>query len=106
MRLSSGLLLSALLMGCGPSSEDIATNLSSENLTTREDTAKIARNFGSEEVEAALIMSLEDPNSQVRYNALESLIELETIEAVPAADHRCSGSIQGCPIGAHSHRLH
>ena len=77
-------LFLALLTGCGPSSEDIAGNLASSNPVTREDTAKIARNFGSPEVEAALITALEDPAQKVRYNALESLIELETVEAVPA----------------------
>ena len=80
----SGFFLGALLTGCGPSSEDIAANLSSNNPVTREDTAKIARNFGSPEVEAALLEALSDPAQKVRYNALESLIELETVEAVPA----------------------
>jgi HEAT repeat protein len=80
----SGLLLGALLTGCGPSPGDIAANLSSNNPVTREDTAKIARNFGSPEVEAALLEALTDPSQKVRYNALESLIELETAEAVPA----------------------
>ncbi|MFT5683483.1 MAG: HEAT repeat protein [Myxococcota bacterium] len=74
----------ALLIACGPAPEDIAGNLSSANPVTREDTAKIARNFGSPEVEAALIESLQDPTQKVRYNALESLIEMETVAAVPA----------------------
>ena len=79
-----GVLFGALLAGCGPSYEDIAANLSSNNPVTREDTAKIARNFGSPEVEAALQEALRDPSQKVRYNALDSLIELETVEAVPA----------------------
>jgi HEAT repeat protein len=78
------LLLGALLIGCGPSPEDIANNLTSTNPATREDTAKIARNFGSPEVETALMAALGDPSPKVRYNALESLIDLETVEAVPA----------------------
>ena len=77
-------VLGSLLIGCGPSPADIANNLSSSNPVTREDTARIARNFGSPEIEAALIVALNDPSQKVRYNALESLIELETIEAVPA----------------------
>lgn len=74
----------SLLIACGPSPEDIAANLTSFNPVTREDTAKIARNFGSPEVEAGLIEALQDPAQKVRYNALESLIELETVAAVPA----------------------
>lgn len=77
------LLLIGALTACGPSPDDIAANLSSNNPVTREDTAKIARNFGSPEVEAALIAALKDESVKVRYNALESLIELETVEAVP-----------------------
>ena len=72
------------LIGCGPAPEDIAANLSSDNPAVREDTAKIARNFSSPEVEASLIVALEDPSAKVRFNALESLIELEVVEAVPA----------------------
>jgi len=76
------LLLS--LLACGPSSEDIATNLASANPVVREDTAKIARNFGSESVEAALMGVLVDDEAVVRLNAIESLVELECVEAVPA----------------------
>jgi HEAT repeat protein len=58
-------------------------NLSSQNPVVREDTAKIARNFGSDSVESALIEVLNDEEPRVRLNAVESLIELETVEAVP-----------------------
>ena len=74
--------LSALL-ACGPSSDDIATNLSSANPVVREDTAKIARNFGSAEVEKALVGVLGDEEAIVRLHAIESLVELECDEAVP-----------------------
>lgn len=74
----------AILAGCGPSSDDIARNLSSPNPAIREDTAKIAKNFGSDEVEAALAAALEDPSEKVRLNAIESLVELEATSAVPA----------------------
>ena len=74
----------SLLIACGPSSDDIANNLSSANPVVREDTSKIARNFGSPEVEAGLIDALQDPSEKVRYNAPESLIDMETVAAVPA----------------------
>ncbi len=74
----------SLLIACGPTPDDIANNLSSANPVVREDTSKIARNFGSPEVEAALIKSLQDPSQKVRYNSLESLIDLEAVTAVPA----------------------
>ena len=73
-----------VLMACGPSSDDIVTNLRSDNPAVREDTAKIARNFGSDAVNAALIEILVDPMEKTRLNAIESLVELEAVEAVPA----------------------
>ena len=73
-----------LILACGPSSEDIASNLKSNNPMVRQDTAKIARNFGSSAVEEALIGALADEEKQVRANAIDSLVELECIEAVPA----------------------
>lgn len=72
------------LMACGPSSDEIAANLKSENPTVREDTAKIAKNFGSDAVELALVESLRDPMEAVRLNAIDSLVELDAVEAVPA----------------------
>lgn len=76
--------LMAALLACGPAPEDIAQNLVSENPVVREDTAKIAHNFDSEEVRAALLRALEDDSEEVRYNALNSLIMLEAVESVPA----------------------
>ena len=76
------LLLAAL--ACGPSSDDIVGNLSSTNPVVRQDTAKIARNFGSDTVENALISVLDDAESEVRLNAVESLVELEATQAVGA----------------------
>jgi HEAT repeat protein len=78
------LLLMGLLTACGPSSEDIAQNLSSDNPVVREDTAKIAHNFDSDVVRTSLLASLQDPAAKVRYNALNSLITLEAVESVPA----------------------
>ena len=72
-----------VLMACGPSSDDIATNLSSANPVVREDTAKIARNFGSDAVEEALVGVLGDAEAIVRLNAIESLVELDCDAAVP-----------------------
>ena len=71
------------LLACGPSSDDIARNLTSANPVVREDTAKIARNFGSESVENALIKVLDDDEATVRLNAIESLVELGALSAVP-----------------------
>ena len=71
-----------LLLACGPSSSDLVTNLGSANPVTREDTARIARNFGSPELEAALIGVLGDAETKVRINAIESLIDLESKAAV------------------------
>jgi HEAT repeat protein len=77
------MLLLMTMFACGPSSDDIVKNLSSSNPVVREDTAKIARNFGSDTVESGLIGVLGDPEPKVRLNAVESLIELETKDAVP-----------------------
>ena len=49
-----------------------------------QDTAKIARQVQSEAVIQGLVGSLHDPVETVRLNAIESLIELEAITAVPA----------------------
>jgi HEAT repeat protein len=50
----------------------------------RIDTAKIAKNFDSPELRAALVASLQDPLVAVRRNAIASLAELEATEAAPA----------------------
>jgi HEAT repeat protein len=73
-----------LVLGCGPSSDDIAQNLQSDNPAIREDTAKIAKNFSSDVVVQALITALNDPAEEVRLNAVDSLVELEATEAVSA----------------------
>ena len=72
-----------VLFACGPSPEDIAANLTSPNPVVREDTAKIARNFGSDAVEKALMEVLDDAEAVVRLHAIESLVELECTDAVP-----------------------
>jgi HEAT repeat protein len=72
------------LFACGPSSSDIAKNLESPNPVVREDTAKIARNFGSDTVEKALIGAISDAGDKVRFNAVNSIAELEAEQAVPA----------------------
>ena len=70
-------------MACGPSSGDIARNRQSPNPAVRVDTAKISRNFGSDEVEKALIVALDDDIEQVQVHAIETLAELEATQAVP-----------------------
>lgn len=82
-RIASTSLMAVWLAGCGPSSEDIARNLASTNPAVREDTSKIAKNFGGEATEAALVGVLADPIENVRLNAVMSLIELEAVSAVP-----------------------
>jgi HEAT repeat protein len=72
------------ILACGPSSNDIAANLQSSNPMVRQDTAKIARNFGSDAVEASLIGALSDDEKQVRAHAIDSLVDLECGQAVPA----------------------
>ena len=72
----------AALLGCGPDPADIAGNLTSENPVIREDTAKIAHNFDSPEVRSALIDALDDESEMVRFNAINSLVELEEADAV------------------------
>jgi len=78
------ILLFLALTGCSLSSDDISRNLQSPNPAVRVDTAKISRNFGSDEVEKALIGALDDEIVQVRIHAIESLAELEAEQAVPA----------------------
>lgn len=79
--------LAVLLGACGPSDQDIARNLQSSNQVVREDTAKIAKNYGSDSVNKSLIAALKDPSAVVRKNAVDSLAELEATEAAqPLAD--------------------
>ncbi len=77
------LLLPILLLACGPTDEDIARNLQAPNPVVREDTAKIARNYGSDAVVAALVAALQDPSATTRRNAVDSLAELEAVSAAP-----------------------
>lgn len=76
--------LLSLAIACGPSAEDIAANLASDNPAIREDTAKIAKNFPGDAVVAGLIIALKDGAEQVRLHAVDSLVSLEAVEAVPA----------------------
>lgn len=80
---SSVWMLLPLLVACGPSAEDIAANLSSENPVVREDSAKMAKKYDDEVVIEALIAALNDEGDTVRLNAVESLAELEAEAAVP-----------------------
>jgi len=77
------LILALVLAACSPSDEDIARNLQSPNPVVREDTAKIARNYGSTAVNQALVGALADPSALVRKNAVDSLADLEATEAAP-----------------------
>jgi HEAT repeat protein len=79
-----GLLLVLVLAACDPAPEDLARNLAGPNPVVRIDTAKIAKNFDSPELRAALVASLQDPLVAVRRNAIASLAELEATEAAPA----------------------
>lgn len=84
LHLGVGLGLALLLGACGPSPEDIAANLASDNPVVREDSAKMAKKYDDEVVIQALIVALNDPGDTVRLNAVESLAELEAVEAVPS----------------------
>ena len=79
------LLVVGLSWGCGPAADDIANNLSSDNPVVREDSAKMARKHDDEVVIKALVMAIQlDPSARVREHAVDSLAELEAVEAVPA----------------------
>jgi len=69
-------------VGCGPSGQDVVMNLVTDNPVIREDSAKIADNFPSDEVVSALVAALADPSATVRYHAIDSLIELDASVAV------------------------
>jgi len=80
----NGLLLAFLVFtGCDSAADDIARNLTSENPVVREDSAKVAKNFGTEAVIQGLIGALNDPSENVRINSLNSLAELSANQAVP-----------------------
>lgn len=72
-----------LLVGCGPTAEDIATAIGSDNPVMREDGAKISQNFDDPAVIEALLKIINDPSDKVRLNTIESLAELETPGMLP-----------------------
>ena len=73
-----------LMLACGPSADDIVRNLQSPNPVVREDSAKIARNVSpSPEMTAALMSILNDTSPRAQRHAIETLVELEAVEAVP-----------------------
>lgn len=73
-----------LLLACASGSDEVLDNLASENPVIREDAAMMARTVDDPAVVEALVDVLEDGAEEVRLNAVESLIELEAEEAVPA----------------------
>lgn len=74
-----------LVCGCGPAADDIAANLSSDNPVVREDSAKMARKHDDDAVIKALVVAIQlDPSARVREHAVDSLAELEAVDAVPA----------------------
>lgn len=81
-------MLLGWLLACGPSADEIATAIRSENPVMREDGAKIAQNFDGDEVVEALLAVVVDPSEPVRLNAIESLAELEATSAGPALIER------------------
>ncbi|MBM4392779.1 MAG: HEAT repeat domain-containing protein [Deltaproteobacteria bacterium] len=72
------------LVACGPSADEIATAIASENPVMREDGAKIAQNYADEVVEKALVSVTADPDEKTRLNAIESLAEIEATTATDA----------------------
>lgn len=89
--LGLALPLLSLLTGCGPTAEDIAKAIQSENPVMREDGAKIAQNYDDDVVVDALITVLADPSQRAKLNALESLSELQNERACPALIERLTG---------------
>ena len=82
------MMLWLLLLACSPSAEDSATAIHSENPVMREDGAKIAQNYDDEVVVKALLDVIGDPSDKVRLNAIESLAELQAVDAGPALIER------------------
>ncbi|NOY25543.1 MAG: HEAT repeat domain-containing protein [Oligoflexia bacterium] len=80
---SLGLLLASLMVGCGPDPQTVADQLLSDNPAVREDTARRAQKFNDPAVIQALIASLDDDSEKVRLYAIDSLIELKAVDAVP-----------------------
>ncbi|MBM4369138.1 MAG: HEAT repeat domain-containing protein [Deltaproteobacteria bacterium] len=72
------------LVACGPSADDIAKAIASENPVMREDGAKIAQNYADEVVEQALVSVIADHDEKTRLNAIESLAEIEATTATGA----------------------
>lgn len=76
-------VLLSVLVACGPTPEQVAEQLGSDNPAVREDTARRARNFDDPAVIAGLVAALDDPSENVRSNAVDSIIALDAEEAVP-----------------------
>ena len=81
-----------LLLACGPGAEAIATGMGSENPAVREDMVAAGKLVDDPAVVEALVVALEDPSSDIRVAAVESLTELDAVDAVPAIVARLDDS--------------
>ncbi|HJN76616.1 MAG TPA: HEAT repeat domain-containing protein [Myxococcota bacterium] len=84
-----------LLLACGPAPEAIATGISSDNPTVRQDMVVAAKLVDDPVVIEALIGALEDDSTVIRVSAIESLADLSAVEAVPAICERLDDDEEG-----------
>lgn len=80
------LLVTALLLsiGCGPSANNVATGIASENPAVRGDIVAFAKKFDDPAVVQALIGALADPFENTRIDAVRSLAQIGDPIAAPA----------------------
>ena len=73
-----------LLLACGPGADAISTGIGSDNPAVREDMVAAGKLVDDPAVVQALIGALDDPSADIRVAALESLAELDAVDAVPS----------------------
>ena len=80
------------LLACGPSPEAIATGIGSDNPAVRQDMVAAGKLIDDPVVIEALIGALEDESALIRVSAIESLADLDAVEAVPMIAYRLDDS--------------
>jgi len=73
-----------LLLACGPDPAVIATGIGSDNPAVRQDMVVAGKLVDDPVVVEALVAALEDESTIIRITALESLADLDAVDAVPA----------------------
>lgn len=77
-----------LSLACGPDAAVIATGIGSDNPAVRQDMVVAGKLVDDPVVIEALIVALEDDSALIRASAVESLADLEAVDAVPAICER------------------